>query len=289
MRADLHTHSSRSDGILPPAELVLEARTVGLDCLALTDHDSINGIDEASQAAADLGIQLIVGVELSVRDSAGVDDHLLGYFVDPRAPSLQTYLGRLQADRVAMAEQTLDRLDALGVPVSRQRVAELAADAVITRPHIARAMVEAGHVATEREAFERYLGSGKPAATLRPAPDAATAIAAMRAAGGTTALAHPVFNQDPDARARLDGLAVRLDAMLASGLHGMECAYPDATPELSERLTALARERRLIRTGGSDFHGPDKAPYVPLGYVTVDGDVVEALRSARPVQRESRT
>jgi 3',5'-nucleoside bisphosphate phosphatase len=289
MRADLHTHSSRSDGILRPAELVLEARAVGLDCLALTDHDSINGIDEATRAAADLGIQLIVGVELSVRDSAGVEDHLLGYFIDPRAPSLQTYLGRLQADRVAMAEQTLDLLDALGVPVSRQRVAELAEGAVVTRPHIARAMVEAGHVATEREAFERYLGSGKPAAALRPAPDASTAIAAMRVAGGTTALAHPVFSQDPDARARLDGLAVRLDAMRASGLHGIECAYPDATPELSERLTALAAERGLIRTGGSDFHGPGKAPYVPLGHVTVDGAVVDALRSARPVRRESRT
>jgi len=280
MRVDLHTHSSRSDGVLTPTELIRAARQVGLDGLALTDHDSVNGIEEARAAATELGLELIVGVELSVRDAKGIEDHLLGFFIDPLAPSLQAYLARLQADRVAMAEQTVSRLAELGLPVSRERVAELAAGAVVTRPHIARAMVEAGHVATEQEAFDRYLGSGKPAARARPAPDAATAIAAMRAAGGTTSLAHPVFSQDAGAAARLEQLPGRLDAMREVGLQAMECAYPDATPEIIDRLTVLAHERGLIVTGGSDYHGPGKAPFAPLGREAVDGGVVNALRAA---------
>jgi hypothetical protein len=278
MRADLHTHSSRSDGVLSPAELVREAQRVGLDCLALTDHDSVNGIEEAKLAATDLALMLVVGVELSVRDADGVEDHLLGFFIDPGAPSLQAYLGRLQDDRVAMAEQTIQLLERLGAPVSRVRVAELAKGAVVTRPHIARALVEAGHVQSEQEAFERYLGSGKPASPKRPSPDPPTAIAAMRAAGGATALAHPVFSHDADAADRLAMLAPRLDAMVEAGLQAIECSYPDATPELSQQLTQLAQQRHLIQTGGSDYHGPGKAPYVALGSVTVDGETVQALK-----------
>src|SRR5215471_7678512 len=158
MHADLHTHSSRSDGILAPAELVMQATSVGVECIALTDHDTVAGIGEAVAAARTLGrIQVIVGVELSVRDASGIEDHLLGLFIDPGAPSLQAYLTELQRSRERMAERTIELLASLGVRVSRERVAELAAGAVVTRPHIARAMVEAGHVASEQEAFERYL------------------------------------------------------------------------------------------------------------------------------------
>ncbi len=278
MRADLHTHSSRSDGVLTPAELVCEAQRVGLDCLALTDHDSVAGVEEAVTAGRAAAVEIIVGVELSVRDGQGIEDHLLGFFVDPRAPSLQVYLGTLQDDRQAMAEQTIQLLAHLGVPVSAERVAELATGAVITRPHIARALVEAGHVTSEQEAFERYLGSGKPASPKRPSPDPRTAIQAIRAAGGTTALAHPVFSHDAEATERLANLAPRLDAMVDAGLQAIECTYPDATPELTQQLSALARERKLITTGGSDFHGPGKAPYVALGSVTVDDATVQALR-----------
>ncbi|MDQ3810195.1 MAG: PHP domain-containing protein [Chloroflexota bacterium] len=279
--ADLHTHSTRSDGLLAPAELVREARRVGLDYLALTDHDSVAGIAEAEHAASLVNITLIVGVELSVRDASGVEDHLLGLYVDPSAPSLRTYLGRLQADRQAMAERTLSLLCELGVPVSRERVAALAAGAVITRPHIARAMVEAGHVADEREAFARYLGSGGPAAPRRPSPEPAAAIAAIHNAGGVAVLAHPVFSQDREAASRLEGLASRLDAMHSLGLQGLECHYPDATAELTSHLARLAVERGLIVTGGSDYHGPGKAPFVPLGQVTVQEAVIRALRAAK--------
>jgi predicted metal-dependent phosphoesterase TrpH len=288
MKADLQTHSARSDGVLAPAELVSQARSGGLGCLALTDHDSLAGIPEARAAAAELAIELVVGVELSVRDAAGVDDHLLGYFVDPEAAALQAWLSRLQADRQRMAERTIADLERLGAPISKERVAELAAGAVVTRPHIARALVEAGHVASEQEAFDRYLGSGKPAAPRRPSADPTSAIRTVREAGGVACLAHPVFPQDADAPQRIRELPRRLDVLVAAGLQAMECSYPDATAEVSQQLAQLARERNLIITGGSDYHGPGKAPNAPLGACAVESEVVEALRSTQPTRRESR-
>lgn len=265
--------------MLAPAELVRQAQAAGLDCVALTDHDSLAGIDEAAQAAKEVGITLIAGVELSVRDTNGIEDHLLGFFVDPEAESLQRYLSELQQQRVQMAEQTIQALERLGLAVSRDRVNELAKGAVVTRPHIARAMVEAGHVQSETEAFDRFLGSGKPAAPPRPSPSPATAIAAIREAGGVASLAHPVFSQNPDAADRLQNLRPRLEAMVAVGLQAMECRYPDSTPEISAELLKLAERCGLIVTGGSDYHGPGKAPFAPLGTDAVNGDVVERLRA----------
>ncbi len=259
--ADLHTHTSRSDGVLEPAELVREARGAGIGVLGLTDHDSVAGVVEAQLEGTASGVRVIPGVELSVRgldpgSAAPVDDHLLGLFVDPAAPALLAYLDRLQRGRQEMADATIALLSRLGVPVDRERVAELAAGAVVTRPHIARAMVEAGHVASEREAFDRYLGSGRPAALERPTPDHAAAISVVRSAGGVAVLAHPVFGQEPDWAARLERLRPRLDDLAAKGLSGVECAYPDATPTIADRLLAWTRERRLVATGGSDYHGP---------------------------------
>jgi predicted metal-dependent phosphoesterase TrpH len=279
MRADLHTHSNRSDGVLTPAELVRQAQAAGLTCLALTDHDSVAGIDEAVAAAEVVGVRVITGVELSVRDRSGVEDHMLGFFIDPAAPALQAWLKRLQSDRHRMAERTLAELEKLGVPVRRERVLELAAGAVITRPHVARALLEAGHVQTEQEAFDRFLGSGRPAAPMRPSAEPATAIQAIKQVGGVACLAHPVFCQDPDAEHRLQALPARLDQLAAAGVQAVECFYPDATPEVSLRLKTLASERNLIVTGGSDYHGPGKAPYADLGSCAVNGDVVESLES----------
>jgi hypothetical protein len=275
--------------VLSPTELIRAAHAAGLDCLALTDHDSLAGIDEAQAAAREHGLELIAGVELSIRDDRGVDDHLLGFFIDPEAPAMRNFLERMQRDREDMARRTLLALERLGMSISRGRVNELAKGAVVTRPHIARAMVEAGYVQTEQEAFDRYLGSGKPAAQARPSPDAVTAIAMVTEAGGVAALAHPVFPQDADALTRLQALPRRLDAMAEAGLRAVECDYPDSDPGLTKQLHGLAQQRRLIVTGGSDYHGPAKAPGAPLGQPSVDADVVEQLRSARPTRREWRT
>lgn len=285
MVADLHAHTKRSDGLLEPAELVAAAQAKGLHALAITDHDSVAGIEAARAAAAERGVELVAGVELSIRDvdpTSGhtTDHHLLGWFVDPSATALLSFLDRLQEERRSTARLTLALLDQMGLPVDPARVAQLAAGAVVTRPHIARALVEAGHVTSEREAFERFLGSGRPAALERPSPSATDAIGAIRGAGGVAGLAHPVFSQDPGWRERLVTLPAQLDRMAAAGLRAVECAYPDATPAIAEQLTAWARERGLVRTGGSDYHGPGCAPYVELGHSAVTQAVVEALRAS---------
>jgi 3',5'-nucleoside bisphosphate phosphatase len=281
VKADLHTHSSRSDGVLAPRELVHQARGVGLDLLALTDHDSLAGLDEARAAGAELGLEVVAGVELSVRDSSGLDEHILGFFVDPTSPPLLEYLEGLQAARRAMADETIAALARLGVPVDPARVAELASGAVVTRPHIARALVEAGHVASEPEAFARYLGSGRPAAIARPSPTPAQALEVLRAAGGVAALAHPVFPQDEGWHERLASTPERLDRLIELGLRAVECTYPDATPEITQQLLRWTAERRLITTGGTDYHGEGKAPFAPLGAVSVGDEVLTALRQAR--------
>jgi 3',5'-nucleoside bisphosphate phosphatase len=285
--ADLHTHSTRSDGALDPAALVEAARAAGVTILALTDHDSVAGIAEASAAAAAAArVELVPGVELSFRDAhpaAGLaaDHHLLGLFVDPLAPGLLAFLEALQEGRREMARETVAALGRLGLPISWERVQALAAGATVTRPHIARALVEAGHVASEREAFERLLGNGKPAAVERPAPSPAAAIAAVRAAGGVASLAHPVFAHDADAADRLAALPAQLDRLVADGLAAVECSYPDATPALGGQLRAWARERDLAVSGGSDYHGPGRAPYMGLGHSAVDEAAVAALRARR--------
>jgi 3',5'-nucleoside bisphosphate phosphatase len=280
LKVDLHTHSSRSDGMLAPAELVRLAREVGLDALALTDHDSLAGLDEARRAGAELGVEVIAGVELSVRNQ-GSDEHLLGFFVDPEFPDLVAYLDELQASRHRMADETLAALERLGLPLDPRRVAELASGAVVTRPHIARAMVEAGHVASEQEAFDRYLGSGKPAAIARPNPDPMRAIRLVRAAGGVAGLAHPVFRQDAGWERRLAATPERLDNLQAAGLQAVECYYPDATPEITAQLLTWTHQRGLLATAGSDYHGPAKAPFAPLGSASVDEAVLSALRALR--------
>ena len=283
MLADLHTHTSRSDGVLAPGELVRQARAAGLECIALTDHDSLAGVEEALAAGSGVGLRVIAGVELSVRDAERNDEHLLGWFIDPSSAVLQAYLAELQASRRAMAAQTLKLLAGLGVPVSAERVAELAAGAVVTRPHIARAMVEAGHVGSEREAFERYLGTGQPASAERPSPSPERAIGAIRSAGGVAGLAHPVFEQDGNARERRASVAVRVDRLAEQGLAAVECFYPDASDALRVDLARLAATRGLVATGGTDYHGPEKAPFAPLGTVTAPPDTVQALeRLARP-------
>jgi predicted metal-dependent phosphoesterase TrpH len=142
-------------------------------------------------------------------------------------------------------------------------------------------MVEAGHVASEQEAFDRYLGSGKPGAIPRPNPDPRRAIRLVRAAGGVAALAHPVFHQDAGWQQRLASTPQRLDRLQAAGLQAVECFYPDATPDITAQLLAWTRERGLLAIGGTDYHGPDKAPFAQLGTVSVDEDVLTALRAYR--------
>ena len=252
MRADLHLHSTASDGVYAPQELVRRAAQAGFDTLALTDHDSVEGIAQATEAARLLGMRLIPGVELSC--GAQREIHVLGYGVDPGNAALLAFCGRRRAQREERAEKIVQRLGELGKPVSLDRVRELARG-VIARPHIARAMVEAGHVATVAEAFDRYLAPGKPAYVPKEDVKVGQAAALIAQAGGVAVLAHPM-------QLKLGEMA--LEALIsewkAQGLAGIEVYHPSAQNNHAAALLHLAQREGLLVTGGSDFHGEAVRP-----------------------------
>jgi len=249
VRADLHSHSSASDGTRPPAEVVARAAAAGLDAFALTDHDTVAGI-AAAAAALPAGLALIAGMELSCRRD-GHSVHLLGYLFDPEHQGLAAQTRAIRRSRVERARAMVAKLAELGVPVTWEQVTAIAGDGVIGRPHIARAMIEAGVVRSVDEAFTtQWIGPGGRAHVRRYALDPADAIALVHQAGGVTVLAHP--------RATTKGWMVPDDliAELASaGLDGVEVFHPDHDEAERNQLLAVARKLGLAATGGSDDHG----------------------------------
>ncbi|HEY0935478.1 MAG TPA: PHP domain-containing protein [Trebonia sp.] len=253
VRIDLHAHSNASDGTDPPAEVVRRARAAGLDVLALTDHDTQAGIAEARAALPD-GLTLIPGMELSCQ--LGVRSvHLLAYLFDPADPALAAETARIRDDRVYRARAMTERLAELGAGVTWEQVSAIAGDAVVGRPHLARALADAGAVAAPSEAFTRmWIGDGGRAFVDRYAPGLSYATALVRAAGGVPVLAHP----------RSPGYEVPdevITELKLQGLGGIEVFHFDHHPPERDRLTRLARALDLIVTGGSDDHGG----YLPGG------------------------
>ncbi|MEW2352672.1 PHP domain-containing protein [Spirillospora sp. NPDC029432] len=249
MRIDLHSHSTASDGTRPPAEVVRRARDAGLDVLALTDHDTVAGWAAARDALPD-GLALVPGIELSCRHD-GRSLHLLGYLFDPDAPGLAAELARIREHRLGRARGMVDRLRELGADVSWERVRELAGGESVGRPHVARAMVEAGVVAAVDEAFTpEWIGSGGRA-HIGPYPlDPVRAVRLIREAGGAAVLAHPRARR----RGYLFGDEV-IEELAAAGLAGVEADHPDHAPEDRARLRAVAAALGLLTTGSSDDHG----------------------------------
>ena len=272
-RIDLHTHSTHSDGTFGPAELVRLAAERDLQVIALTDHDTTNGLPEALATGLEVGIQVVPGVEFSA-EYLGTSVHILCYWMDAEDPALQLELRRLREDRYRRGELMVEKLGSLGLPVEFERVREIAGDATIVRPHIAQAMVEAGVVATEKEAFDRYIGDGGPAHVAKHALDPVDAVALIEDAGGVCALAHPGMWGDQSSVP--DEL---IERMAAAGMRGLEVDHPDHTPEARERYRALADRLGLIATGGSDCHGSRYDP-VRLGSSLCDPKAFVALRDA---------
>lgn len=267
---DLHSHTDESDGQLGPAALVRHARDRGVRQLAITDHDTVAGLAAATAEAARLGgIEVVPGVELS-STADGREVHVLGYFVDPADPVFLARLAELAAGRRTRVERMAARLAALGVPVTAERVFALAGPGTVGRPHVARALVEAGHVASVSEAFDRVLAAGRPGYVPREplAPEAAVAL--VLAAGGVPVLAHPLGTGDPA------GVVARL---VGVGLRGMEVEYGEYPPEARAELRAIADRHGLIPTGGSDFHGPALRPGRDLGGPAVSPETVDRLRA----------
>jgi predicted metal-dependent phosphoesterase TrpH len=274
-RIDLHTHSNRSDGTFEPAEVVRLAAERALDVVALTDHDTTDGLAEAFTTGSGVGVEVVPGVEFSA-EFDGQSVHVLCYWMDPQDAALQLELRRLREDRFRRGELMVDKLRDLGLPVGFERVRAIAGDATIVRPHIAQAMVEAGVVATEKEAFERYIGDGGPAHVAKHALDPVDAVALIGGAGGVCALAHPGMWGDQSS------VPVELiERMAAAGMRGLEVDHPDHTPEMRERYRTLAGRLGLIATGGSDCHGTRYDP-VRLGTSLCEPEAFAALRAFAP-------
>ena len=262
--ADLHTHTTASDGELSPQELVNAARAAGIGVLAVTDHDTMAGVPKALAAGEAAGIEVIGGVEMSChwRTAAGRPQtvHVLGYFCDPRAEEMAR-LDRAKRDsRSDRARRMVERLNGLGVAVTFERVREIAGDAQIGRPHIARAIIEGGYEDDWNRVFERWLGNDAPAYVSGERTLVPEAIALIHAAGGLAVIAHPYYDFH-GGRLELDRL---LPAAVECGLAGLEVFYGSFAD--GERAWALSHAARydLIPTGGSDFHGPSTGTN-PLG------------------------
>ena len=273
---DLHTHSTASDGMYAPAELLQHAHEAGLRVLALTDHDSTEGLVEATEAAQRLDIDLIPGIELN-SDAGEREVHILGYFLEYQRPEFQVTLKVLRDARVRRGERMVELLNEQGVHITWERVHELAQGAV-GRPHIARAIMEAGYVHSISEAFDKYIGNQSPAYVPRYKLTPEDAVRLINSANGLAAMAHPITLPG------LDELREWLPGLIAAGMVGLETYYGPYTEQEVQTLRALADEYHLIPTGGTDYHGPDIHP-TPLGGRYVPAESVERLKAAAAKRR----
>ncbi len=277
MAHDLHSHTNRSDGEHDPAELVEYAAGRGVEVLAITDHDTMAGVAEAAAAGRAIGVRVIPGIELSIKVPHG-SMHLLGYFDEPAPKPLAGLIAGFGEKRVQRAREMVDRLNEMGVALDWDDVVEGAAGAPLGRPHIAEALIRAGHVDGRAEAFDLYLGDGQPAYVGSDGLAVEEGVSLVRESGGAPVLAHP-------ATLRLD--AAHLDPFVGrlqrAGLVGIEVHRPEHTPDQFAAYGALARRYGLIPSGGSDYHRPSSPHHPgatgdpPLPVETVDRLLAAAL------------
>lgn len=262
MSHDLHSHTTASDGLLTSAQLIRDARDAGIETLAITDHDTLAGIEAAVQESLACGIKLIPGIEISAR--AGKQNlHLLGYFPSHEAADIGEFQDRQRQLRYQRILQIIARLRDLGFDLSEDDVlGDVADDCTVGRPHVARALVQKGHVKTTREAFDELIGDDAPAHVDSPRLQAADAVAMVRERGGLTSVAHPL----------IDGLAGSLQELRDCGVDAIEVFHPSHRSDGSRRLIAAAKELNMLVTGGSDYHGASIDGGGMLGQVTLPAE-----------------
>ena len=241
---DLHLHSTASDGQLEPAAVVEHAARVGLGAIALTDHDTLDGVAAAQAAGARLGVRVVGGCEFSVLAPWG-EMHVLGYFLPPDSAELNAFLERCRADRIRRGRVMVERLQALGIAISFDDVLRMSGGGAVGRPHVARALIAAGAVPDINSAFDRYLGRHRPAFVEKALPGFAEVARIVHAVGGLVSAAH------------LKDRATRslLERFRNDGLDAVETRHPSHGPDQRARLTDFANGLGLLRTGGSDWHG----------------------------------
>ena len=270
---DLHLHTTASDGQLSPTELIEQVAGTSLRIVAVTDHDSTEGINEARMATArHPHLTLIPGIELGTEDGES-DVHLISHFVDSCAPGLQDFLSHLRDGRIQAAEATVIRLGELGIHISWERVMEIA-DGAVGRPHIARAMAEAGYVKNAQDAFQRYLGNDGLARVKRPKPTPGDGVRFLHSIGATATLAHPQT---------VKGLRRILGFLVDEGLDGIEVFAPKYGTSDRERRLEVAKRSGLIPVGGSDYHAWGTSEEIVPGDAKTVGppmDSVDKLRAA---------
>ncbi len=267
-RIDLHLHSNASDGKFSPAEIVRKSAEAGLTVIALTDHDTVNGIESALEAGKSFpGLTVIPGVEINTDVPKG-EAHVLGYFIDYNHPELLATLKRMRDTRQERALGMIDKLRDLDMPLEWRRVKEIAGTDAIGRPHIAQAMLEKGYITSLKEAFNKYIGFNGPAYVERTKVSPVEAVELIVRANGLPVFAHPLTVQDPEA------IVKQLEA---KGLVGLEAYYNGYTQAQVSLLIGLAQKYGLIVTGGSDYHGLDESSETIIGGIDVPMKSVERL------------
>lgn len=245
---DLHMHSTASDGSLPPEAVVQAAHAAGLGTIALTDHDTLGGVAAARREGDRLGVRVITGVELSAHDGDR-EVHLLALHIS-KVEMIESHLRGFRETRRTRAERIVAALNGLGIPVTFEAVLAHAQGGAVGRPHVARALIAGGWVADSREAFDRYLGHGRPANVPKPRLPIGEAIRLVHDAGGLAILAHP----------GQEGNRQRVERFAVAGLDGLEVKHPSHSPDDTARLAMLVEQFNLVPSGGSDWHGAPEGP-----------------------------
>ena len=274
---DLHTHSLKSDGSMTPAEVVREAKRAGLAAIALSDHDTVDGIREAAAEGEKIGVEVIPAIEFSVQSKT--ETHILGYFIDIENPDLLKTLKEVVDLRIERNYVTCQRLNELGFDITIEEVRALAPNNFVGRAHFARVLMDKGYTKSVKEGFDLYMTSGKYAYCEKQRLTARNAVELIGKCGGISFLAHPHLTKLGD-----DELKEFLNELKSFGLSGLEGYYTDYTPEMQEKYQAMAKELGLLISGGTDFHAAMK-PHISigtgLGNMKIPYSVLEAMKAER--------
>ena len=275
--ADLHLHTSFSDGTFTPEELVLQAQKNGLSCIALTDHDTVQGCARAAAACAPVLIEFIPGTELTAEHD-DTEVHILGYFLDTQNQTLLAEIAKFQAVRKQRIYEMVARINEIGVPLKVEAVFALANCESPGRPHVARTLVKEGLTRNLDEAFERFLKKGRPAWVPKAKMSARESVDLIHQAGGLAVMAHPGLNRTDDI----------IPALVDAGLDGIECFHTKHSTTMAERYLGIADQFHLLVTGGSDCHGFSKARPL-IGTVRLPYEHVEKMKTALAGQKNKIT
>lgn len=280
---DLHVHTTASDGTLTPTQVVALAKEKNLSAIAITDHDTTEGVNEAIRAGLDLGVEVVPGAELSCSYDGKKEIHILGLFIDQNDITLTSRLSELKIIREQRNDRIADRFNEIGIPVSMDELREMYPDAVITRAHFASYLCTKGLAKSVKEVFDRYLNDNGPCYVAREKLNPKDTISLIHNAGGLAILAHPVrYHMGKDS------LAECVRTLTRMGLDGLEALYSTYTASDESQIRCLAKEYHLILSGGSDFHGDNK-PFITIGkgtgHLSVPYDILDNLRAHLKMDR----